>query len=198
MLESIRSIVVAVCMLAATVSVAADSFVLVVMDPLSKPLSCDCVRGYAQREYKLLAEHLESSLGRSVKVVWFESLAEALGETGGEADLIIGKYSVVLADEKATSYAVKPIAQLTGKEGDVTQKGLIVVAAMIRPKNFRHSVATACYLAPPTPRRNRQRLVERAFKSAGVAISTKRDRYGACSEAASAILRRRPTSWPQR
>ena len=55
----------------------AEPFVLVVMDPLSKPLSCDCVRGYAQREYKLLAKHLEQSLGREDKVVWYESLAEA-------------------------------------------------------------------------------------------------------------------------
>ncbi len=105
MLYSIPTCIAAIGILAATTLWAAEPFVLVVMDPLSKPLSCDCVRGYAQREYKLLADHLESSLGKEVKVVWYESLAEALDETAGRADLVIGKHSVVLADEKATGYA---------------------------------------------------------------------------------------------
>ena len=39
-----------------------DAFHLVVMDPLSKPLSCDCVQGYAQRKYELLGEHLTKHL----------------------------------------------------------------------------------------------------------------------------------------
>ena len=36
-----------------------QSLTIVVMDPLSKPLSCPCVEGYAQREYKALAAFLE-------------------------------------------------------------------------------------------------------------------------------------------
>ena len=46
-----RAVVAAASMLLASMSVnASDPLVVVVMDPLSKPLSCDCVRGYAQRE----------------------------------------------------------------------------------------------------------------------------------------------------
>ncbi len=38
--------------LASTVQAAEDRTLhVVVMDPLSAPLSCDCVKGYAQRKY---------------------------------------------------------------------------------------------------------------------------------------------------
>lgn len=36
---------------------------IVVMDPLSDQLACDCVQGYAQRKYKELATFLEKQLG---------------------------------------------------------------------------------------------------------------------------------------
>lgn len=41
---------------------------LIVMDPLAAPLSCPCVKGYAQRDYEKLANHLEKQLGREVKL----------------------------------------------------------------------------------------------------------------------------------
>ena len=100
---------------------AADrAFTLVVMDPLSKPLSCDCVQGYAQRDYKKLAVFLQKQLGRRVDVVWYESLVEALKETDGKADLIIGKHSVVAYDANKLEMPVEPIARLTGRDGTVS------------------------------------------------------------------------------
>src|SRR5947208_3409602 len=33
---------------------------LIVMDPLAAPLSCPCVKGYAQRDYEKLAKQLET------------------------------------------------------------------------------------------------------------------------------------------
>ena len=73
-----------------------EPFHLVVMDPLAAPLSCPCVKGYAQREYEALGKHLETALGRSVKVHFGESLPIILAKkSGGKADLIIGKESVV-------------------------------------------------------------------------------------------------------
>src|SRR5262245_46785642 len=38
------------------------SFVLVVMDPLALPLSCPCVKGYAQRDYDKLGKHIEGRI----------------------------------------------------------------------------------------------------------------------------------------
>src|SRR5438477_10656364 len=72
------------------------SLTLCVMDPLAAPLSCPCVKGYAQRDYEKLAKHLEKQLGREVKIHFNESLINALEKkTDGKADLIIGKESVI-------------------------------------------------------------------------------------------------------
>ena len=105
-----------------------DALTIVVMDPLAAPLSCPCVKGYAQRDYDKLAAHLETKLGRPVKIAYSESLVSALkSKTEGKADLIIGKHSVVLFDAAKAGLQVKQIASLTGKDGATTQTGLIVV-----------------------------------------------------------------------
>ena len=101
---------------------------LVVMDPLSAPLSCDCVKGYAQRKYEKLGEFLTEKLERPVTVTWSESLEKAMKEKSGKkADLIIGKHSVVLYDAKKLQLPVVPIASLTDSKGKTTQAGWIVV-----------------------------------------------------------------------
>jgi ABC-type phosphate/phosphonate transport system substrate-binding protein len=108
----------------------ANALVLVVMDPLAAPLSCPCVEGYAQRNYDKLAELLTSELGRPVVAAYNASLPAALKmETGGRADIVIGKHSVVLYDAKRAALQLKPILSLSGKEGDTTMTGLFVVAS---------------------------------------------------------------------
>src|SRR5687768_16201757 len=75
---------------------AGNDLVVVVMDPLALPLSCPCVKGYAQRDYDKLGAFLQKQIGRPVKVHFAESLAAALAsKTAGRADLVIGKDSVV-------------------------------------------------------------------------------------------------------
>lgn len=111
-------------------AMAAEPFVLVVMDPLAKELSCPCVKGYAQRDYNKLGKYLEQELKQPVKVVFMESLKEGLSREGlAGADLIIGKHSVVLTQSKAMDMPAEPVASLTGKAGGTTQRGYIVVAA---------------------------------------------------------------------
>src|SRR5438552_6414320 len=101
---------------------------VVVMDPLAAPLSCPCVKGYAQRDYKQLAAYLKSELDRPVKVYFNESLTIALEErTFGRADIVIGKRSVVSAEARESQLALRPILALTGKDGVTTQTGLFVV-----------------------------------------------------------------------
>ncbi|MBL8818787.1 MAG: PhnD/SsuA/transferrin family substrate-binding protein [Planctomyces sp.] len=104
-----------------------SSLSLVVMDPLAAPLACDCVQGYAQRKYEALGEYLTKKLGREVNVVWAESLKEAMEKSGGKADLIIGKHSVVRADAKEAGLKIRPVAKLTGLDDKTTQTGWIVV-----------------------------------------------------------------------
>lgn len=70
-----------------------SSLSLIVMDPLAAPLSCPCVEGYAQRNYEVLASHLENAMSRKVDVTFGESLAMALKKSGGNADIVIGKQS---------------------------------------------------------------------------------------------------------
>src|SRR4051812_24273140 len=114
----------------ATVAAAADPapLTVVVMDPLAAPLSCPCVAGYAQRDYEKLGKFLEGQLGRPVKVEFAETLTGALEKkTQGKADLVIGKYSVVLAGAKKHALPMTPVAALTGKDGATTQTGLVVV-----------------------------------------------------------------------
>ena len=111
----------------ADVAAAADRPLgMVVMDPLAAPLSCPCVEGHAQRDYDQLGAFLEESLGRAVEVSYAASLA---GTDAGKppAEIVIGKRSVVEAEAKAHGRRLVPIAALTDKEGDVTQRGLVVV-----------------------------------------------------------------------
>ena len=117
---------------------AATPLVVVVMDPLALPLSCPCVKGYAQRDYQKLADALEAQLGRTVSLVFNESLSAALrDQTDGKADLVIGKHSVVLADCAKNKLAATPLAMLSGKDGSTTQTGLIVVPADDPAQNGR-------------------------------------------------------------
>ena len=100
---------------------------MIVMDPLAAPLSCPCVEGYAQRKYEVLAEHLEQTTGLEVKLVFGESLSAALKKSGGRADIVIGKDSVVRADAKATKQPLKILGRLTDQSGSTDQYGMIVV-----------------------------------------------------------------------
>src|SRR5207237_1232034 len=103
---------------------AAAPLTVVVMDPLAAPLSCPCVKGYAQRDYEKLARHLEKALGRPVKVHFSETLTAALKKKAdGKADLIIGKDSVVRAETKANGIRATAVASLSGKDGKTTQTG---------------------------------------------------------------------------
>ncbi|MEX2186034.1 MAG: PhnD/SsuA/transferrin family substrate-binding protein [Pirellulales bacterium] len=126
------------------------ALVMVVMDPLAKPLSCPCVQGYAQRDYDKLAAVLEKSLGRKVVVVYSDSLKAALKrkESGGAADIVIGKQSVVLADAAAVEVSLAKIAMLTGKDGATTQTGLVVVAKDDPAKTVADLTGYPMYFGP--------------------------------------------------
>ena len=100
---------------------------LIVMDPLAAPLSCPCVKGYAQRDYQRLADYLSRKLDRPVQVAFAESLAKGLEKTGGQADLVIGKRSVVLSDARRAGLQIEPLAALGNKDGKLNQCGLLVV-----------------------------------------------------------------------
>jgi len=100
---------------------------IVAMDPMAAPLACECVKGYAQRKYERLVDHLAQKTGMTVRVVWSESLVTALGSQTKTAEIIIGKDSVVRSDAKQAKRNLLPIAKLTDLAGSTQQKGLFVV-----------------------------------------------------------------------
>ena len=113
------------------VSFAAESeqpaaLVMVVMDPLAAELACPCVKGYAQRDYGKLAKHIEQTVNRKVKVVFEESL-EAAAKKEINADIVIGKKSVVEFDARAIKRPMRAIAALSDLKGVTTQTGMFVV-----------------------------------------------------------------------
>ncbi len=105
----------------------APSLALIVMDPLAAPLSCPCVKGYAQRDYQRLADFLAKRLGRPVELAYAESLGKGMEKLGGRADIVIGKRSVVLADAARAQVKLEPVAALGNKDGTLYQTGLLVV-----------------------------------------------------------------------
>jgi ABC-type phosphate/phosphonate transport system substrate-binding protein len=158
------------------------------MDPLALPLSCPCVKGYAQRRYEKLGEQLQSELGHPVRVVFDESLTSALKDKAhGHADLVIGKHSVVLFDAKRSGLKLTPVASLTGKDGAKTQTGLIVVPT----SDAAHSVADLKgYHLIFGPQECDEKYVAamKLLTDHGVVIPDKIETSPACSDGACQIL----------
>lgn len=103
------------------------SWRMLVMDPLSDRIACDCVAGYARRNYEKLADFLGERLHRRIELVYAESLTSAPATAQQKIDLIAGKLSEVVADATKVGLRVRTVAMLTGKDGLVTQTGLFVV-----------------------------------------------------------------------
>jgi ABC-type phosphate/phosphonate transport system substrate-binding protein len=107
-----------------------DPLTIVVMDPLALPLSCPCVKGYAQRDYDQLGKFIAARLNRPVNVAYSDNLGAALEKkTGGKADLVIGKDSVVRKQASRAGLVLSHVAALTGLDGKTTQTGLFIVPA---------------------------------------------------------------------
>lgn len=160
---------------------------LIVMDPLSAPLSCDCVKGYAQRKYEKLGEYLARKLERPVKVTWSESLVKATKETGGAAQLVIGKHSVVLHDARKLSRAFEPIAALTGSDGETTQTGLLVVRTADTAQKVEDLKGYRIFFGPEDCDEKCAVVID-MLKEAKLPVPTVRETYPSCSNAASKLM----------
>lgn len=162
---------------------------LLVMDPLSRELSCPCVAGYAQRNYDELGKHLAAKLNRPVKVVYSASLvsAKANGKLPDGVDLIIGKRSVVEFDAKAIQTKVTPVASLSGKDGSTTQRGLIVVPTKDPARNIADLKGYQLYFGTEDSD-EKYKAALALLKENGVAVPAKLETCAACSEGATKLL----------
>lgn len=169
---------------------AADSktLVVIVMDPLAAPLSCPCVQGYAQRNYKKLASYLERELDRPVKVYFNESLEHALEQkTAGRADVVIGKRSVVAAEATEAKLSLKPVLALSGKEGVTTQTGLIVVPSKDPAQSVADLKNYRIIFGPVECEEKHAAAIELLAKN-GVTVSAEPETCASCSDGATTIL----------
>ena len=174
---------------AAEKSGVASELTMLVMDPLSKELSCPCVKGYAQREYNELGKHLSQRLKRPVKVVYSETLVGATktGKLPDGVDLIIGKRSVVEFDARVIQASVTPLASLSGKDGITTQYGMIVVPANDPAKKVVDLKGYQIYFGPEDCDEKHKAAIA-LLKEHGVAIPAKLETCSACSDGATKIL----------
>ncbi len=167
---------------------AADTLTMVVMDPLAAPLACPCVKGYAQRDYEKLAKHLGAKLGRPVKVFFGESLTATLAKkSGGRADVIVGKESVVRHEAKANKLAAVPLAALSGKDGKTTMTGLVVVAAA-DPAVTAADLKGYKVVFGEASADEKHAAALALFKDLGVDVPGKPDTCLACTEGATQVM----------
>jgi ABC-type phosphate/phosphonate transport system substrate-binding protein len=173
---------------AAAKPAAADALTVVVMDPLAAPLSCPCVKGYAQRDYDKLGKHLETKLGRPVAVHYAETLAGALTKkTNGKADLIIGKDSVVRAEAVANKLTVTHLAALAGKDGKTTQTGLICVAAADKALTAADLKGYTIYFGTADAEEKHGAALK-SLKELGVEVPVNPETCPACTDGAQKVI----------
>ena len=166
----------------------AKKITLLVMDPLSKDLACDCVKGYAQRNYRVLAAHLQQKTGMEVVVAHAEKVATALKDMKGTPGIIIGKKSVVLSEAANNKLEFTPVARLTGKDGSASQQGLIVVRHD-SPIQTLADLKGARILFGPADCEEKSAAAIALLKEAGVALPEKLETSPSCSTAAEALMK---------
>lgn len=156
---------------------------LVVMDPLCDKLACDCVEGYAQRNYERLGEFLSEKLNAKVVVDYGEDLARVIKLDGAAIDLIAGKSSLVLYDAKRVNLAIRPIGELTGMDGSVSLHGMIVVRSDDQAENLADLKGRTILFGPDSETEKSDAAID-AFKAAGITPEQPLQRRLSCNAAA--------------
>lgn len=165
-----------------------NGLVVVVTDPLAAPLSCPCVKGYAQRDYDKLGKYLEGKLGRPVVVAYSETLAGALTKkTGGKAHLVIGKDSVIRAAAPENKVTVTHLAALAGKDGKTTQTGLICVYATDKAVTPADLKSYTIYFGT-TDAEEKNGAAVKVLKDFGVELPAKLATCVACTDGATKVI----------
>lgn len=164
---------------------------LIVMDPMSVPLACACVQGYAQRKYEFLGKYLEKQLGVAVKVFWSGALRTAMEDSMGQADIVIGKRSVVEADAKESKIPLTPAVELTGKDGKTTQWGLVVVRKDDSAKKIE-DIAGYRMLFGKKECDEKYAAPKKLLATKNVVVAEKEESIGSCTEAVTELMDMEP------
>ncbi len=158
--------------------------VLVAMDPLAKELACACVRGYAQRDYHLLAAHLSKELGQKVVVRFSDDLTNSITELDpGQEAIVVAKYSVVLHDAPGAGFKYRALCQLTGKDGSTVLTGYFVAKMSDTATKIQDVGGRRMLFGTPNADEKYSAAID-ALKSAGVPLPKVIETRNACSDAA--------------
>ena len=176
----------AVPLRAAQTSSPADPLRLVVMDPMALPLSCECVEGHAQRRYEKLALYLQEHLERPVRIAFTEDLAAIARVNDNPPDVVIGKQSVVAFDGVRLGLDIRPIARLTGKDGNTELRGLFVVRDSDPAEEISDLKGYRIRFGPASSREKHAAAIE-ALRNHGIAPPEMPEVDAACSLGAIAV-----------
>jgi outer membrane protein assembly factor BamB len=162
--------------------------VLVAMDPLAKELACACVRGYAQRDYHLLAAHLGKQIGQRVVVKFSDDLTNSIAELDpGQEAIVVAKCSVVEHDAAGAGFKYRALCRLTDKEGSTMLTGYFVAKAS-DPATKLEDVAGRRVLFGSANADEKYSAALEAMKTAGVPAPKVIETRAACSDAAMDVV----------
>jgi outer membrane protein assembly factor BamB/ABC-type phosphate/phosphonate transport system substrate-binding protein len=162
---------------------------LLVMDPLSNRLACDCVGDYAQRDYDKLGRELRRRLDRPVVVSYAEAISSATAQSVREIDLIIGKFTEVVSDAQRVGIRVRPIALLSDRRGKVLQEGLFVVRDADEARSVGDLVEHRILFGPEDAD-EKHSAARNALEAFGISVPADVAVKPSCSAAALAVVER--------
>jgi ABC-type phosphate/phosphonate transport system substrate-binding protein/outer membrane protein assembly factor BamB len=183
-----KALLFASTLFATSATFAAEKLAVLVMDPLSKDLACDCVKGYAQRNYRVLTAHLQQKLGVEVTLHHAETLAAALKDMPQAPAIIIGKQSVVMSESAKNKLSFSPVARLTGKDGSASQQGFIVVRHDSPLKTIR-DLQDVRIIFGPANCDEKSAAVMTTLKTNGITLPKKPEIASSCSAAAEVLMK---------
>jgi outer membrane protein assembly factor BamB len=158
--------------------------VLVAMDPLARELACACVRGYAQRDYHLLATYLGKQMGQRVVVKFSDDLTNSIGELDpGQEAIVVAKCSVVEHDAPGAGFKYRALCRLTDKEGSTMLTGYFVAKSSDTATKIE-DVAGRRVLFGSANADEKYAAALAALKAAGIPTPKVIETRAACSDAA--------------
>jgi len=162
--------------------------VLVAMDPLAKELACACVRGYAQRDYHLLATHLSKQIGQRVLVTFSDDLTNSMALLNpGQEAIVVAKCSVVEHDAAGAGFKYRALCRLTGTDGSTTLTGYFVAKTSDTATKIQDVAGRRGLLGSANMDEKYSAALE-ALKAAGVPAPKIIETRGACSDAAIEVV----------
>lgn len=164
-----------------------SSLQVLVLDPLSHRIACDCVAGYAHRDYDRFGQALSREMGCDVAVHYAEDLSAQQESLATGRWLIVGKDSSQRHTAERLGVELHALARLHGLDGTTTLCGLFVAAADSRIKSLNDATGRSICLGPADAVEKDDLAVE-ALAAVDVVLPSPIRRATDCTAAALAVV----------